>query len=994
MRGNTVTIEMPLKRGKVAKTIPLYQYDYGQKLLFTGIELPAYYEVHFSNEMHGEATTKIGTSEGVDIPDVYLSTGEPVYLWLYLHSEVTDGETEFQGSIPVIKRASISDQTPTPEEATVIAEAIVALNEAAEALDGAVESAEAAQEGAEAAEDGAEEQALKAEGYAVGKQDGADVDSSSPYYHNNAKYYNDQAGSSATAASGSATAASGSATSAEAWATGGSGGTSSATNNAKYYSEQAASSASTANSAKSDAVSAKNTAATWATGGTTGTPSSTNNAKYYSEQASSSAEDAASSESAAEASSLEAEGYAVGKQNGEDVSSGTYYHNNAKYYAGEAGTSATNAGTSETNASGYATTAGQKAALAESWATGGTSGTPSATNNSKYYSEQAASSANAADGSADDAGASALVAEGFAVGQQDGVDVGSSSPYYENNAKYYSEVAEAATSTKADLIEDTLSTPAAIQSFPDGANGLPMEIECEIAPKQDLHGYDNPWPAGGGKNLFPMILSEIKANNTFGTWNGNTYTYNGCSFTIQTDNDGNVTGVALSGTSTGTINFFFAQNVAIKSGQYIMSKGSGAMADDGNTNLYIYDFTGLSVIAKIQLNISGSTSSTSTANVASDLDNTSFYINVNKVGAVLSGTIKPQFESGSTATDFAPYSNICPISGFTGANVQRDGKNLLKNTGTTYTHKGVTFTVNADGSITMTGTNDNTSYSYLAISTTFNAENGVGYIMSGGVSSNIYMRDTNAAKSDEGSGASFTGDGTEHRIEIRVVKGYAITGSVTVYPMIRLSSVSDATFEPFNGTTYPITFPQAAGTVYGGTLTIHQDGSGELVVDHADVDLGTLTWARQPNKSVFRTNDEIVGMKPTTSTTVSQNIICDTYKTETWVHVLDLTGYDCCICEGWGGKSYIAINDTRYNDYTAEQFKSAMSGVHLVYELATPVTYQLTNQQVIALLKGANNVWCDTGNINAITYPADTKLYIDKKFVELQALILENISNS
>ena len=34
MRGNTVTIELPLKRGKVSKTIPLYQYDYGQNLVW------------------------------------------------------------------------------------------------------------------------------------------------------------------------------------------------------------------------------------------------------------------------------------------------------------------------------------------------------------------------------------------------------------------------------------------------------------------------------------------------------------------------------------------------------------------------------------------------------------------------------------------------------------------------------------------------------------------------------------------------------------------------------------------------------------------------------------------------------------------------------------------------------------------------------------------------------------------------------------------------
>lgn len=146
MRGNTISIELPLKRGKVSKTIPLYQYDYGQKLLITGAELPEYYEVHFSNEMHGEAVTSIGDSTGVLIPDALLATGENVYLWLYLHADSDDGETEFQGAIPVIKRAQVTDQTPTPAEQSVITQAIAALTAASAEATEAKEDAEAAQQ--------------------------------------------------------------------------------------------------------------------------------------------------------------------------------------------------------------------------------------------------------------------------------------------------------------------------------------------------------------------------------------------------------------------------------------------------------------------------------------------------------------------------------------------------------------------------------------------------------------------------------------------------------------------------------------------------------------------------------------------------------------------------------------------------------------------------------------------------------------------------------
>ena len=47
-----------------------------------------------------------------------------------------------------------------------------------------------------------------------------------------------------------------------------------------------------------------------------------------------------------------------------------------------------------------------------------------------------------------------------------------------------------------------------------------------------------------------------------------------------------------------------------------------------------------------------------------------------------------------------------------------------------------------------------------------------------------------------------------------------------------------------------------------------------------------------------------------------------------------------------------------------------------VYELATPIEYDLTPTQVTMLL-GTNNLWCDTGD-TSVEYCADTKKYIAK----------------
>ena len=107
---------------------PLYQYDYGQKVRIFGLDLPEYYEVHFSNYERGDATTILASSNEFDIPDNYLQNGRDVYVWIYLHAGKNDGETEYQITIPVIKRAKPTNEEPTPEQQDIITQTIATLN--------------------------------------------------------------------------------------------------------------------------------------------------------------------------------------------------------------------------------------------------------------------------------------------------------------------------------------------------------------------------------------------------------------------------------------------------------------------------------------------------------------------------------------------------------------------------------------------------------------------------------------------------------------------------------------------------------------------------------------------------------------------------------------------------------------------------------------------------------------------------------------------------
>ena len=129
----------------------------------------------------------------------------------------------------------------------------------------------------------------------------------------------------------------------------------------------------------------------------------------------------------------------------------------ASGYASSANNSAINAADSALNAITMATQANNYGLKAEGYAVGKQNGVDVGSdseyyqNNAKYYKEEAEDSADAADDFKDEANTASLKAEGMAVGKQNGVDVSSDSPYYHNNAKYYAEQAGQASGLSVSL---------------------------------------------------------------------------------------------------------------------------------------------------------------------------------------------------------------------------------------------------------------------------------------------------------------------------------------------------------------------------------------------------------------------------------------------------------------------------------------------------------------------------------------------------------------
>ena len=74
-------------------------------------------------------------------------------------------------------------------------------------------------------------------------------------------------------------------------------------------------------------------------------------------------------------------------------------------------------------------------------------------------------------------------------------------------------------------------------------------------------------------------------------------------------------------------------------------------------------------------------------------------------------------------------------------------------------------------------------------------------------------------------------------------------------------------------------------------------------------------------------------------------------------------------------------NVTAFKEWLATQYSNG-TPLTTVSFLATPLTYQLTPQQLTTLL-GTNHIWADTGDVT-LEYRADTKTYIDNAIAKSQ----------
>ena len=285
---------------------------------------------------------------------------------------------------------------------------------------------------------------------------------------------------------------------------------------------------------------------------------------------------------------------------------------------------------------------------------------------------------------------------------------------------------------------------------------------------------------------------------------------------------------------------------------------------------------------------------------------------------VITDTASGSIASFSDGADNLPLKslviNINPIQDLHGQDSPYPaggGKNLLPyaTIQSPLTKNGITFVRNQDGSIAVNGTS---TASFAQTFVEFSLQPGSYYFNCGNSFSMqqntyAYIRDTDNGITLASITIGNIGIDRAFSIDVQTnVRFYMVFGqtdlviSGTLYPMIRLASITDATYSPYENIcpisgwtqvnvnhsdadmTNPTTLTISLGqTVYGGKLDVV---SGELTIYRAMVDLATVRWSSYDNTNK-RWNTQIQAMKSTTSR--SDRLWSDRWRTSKQANVGD-----------------------------------------------------------------------------------------------------------
>lgn len=306
--------------------------------------------------------------------------------------------------------------------------------------------------------------------------------------------------------------------------------------------------------------------------------------------------------------------------------------------------------------------------------------------------------------------------------------------------------------------------------------------------------------------------------------------------------------------------------------------------------------------------------------------------------------------------------NIRPISGWTGLEGKRTGKNLLKLD---------------ESEMVSTGWNRRFPISLKAGTYIISCQNQFGASTKG---ASVDLTDENDATIIKALTSGYTfGDttfvGTAATIteeEAKKIKNirFALRAGGTTYNDIAQGNIqlelgsTASDYEPYQGSALSISWQSTAGTVYGGNIVVNEDGSGVLTAEYALWTKNTATMNNGNSYPGWRSAGikEIIGAE---KNQLFQN------------HMLNIG-------------SVFAVNTVSNYDIlylpkdvyskTEDEWKSLAVDVQVVAKLATPLVYSFTNLEQLTTLLGTNNIWADTGDVSVTYQSTDSGLPLGYSF--------------
>ena len=318
--------------------------------------------------------------------------------------------------------------------------------------------------------------------------------------------------------------------------------------------------------------------------------------------------------------------------------------------------------------------------------------------------------------------------------------------------------------------------------------------------------------------------------------------------------------------------------------------------------------------------------------------------------------------------------NVRPISGHTEVDLQRDGKNLFDASIADGTASGVKFTVDSktNPKVTLSGTWS--SIVFRRANDTLKLFPNKSYIISGlAASCALRIREYDSSNTllnttiVTGTTTLTINANTDHCDFYFVVYSLAVT---TIYPMIRKSTETDPTFEPYLGNLYQV---QIGSTVYGGYVDLV---SGVMVADRFYFSLNgtenfSISQAGTTNPRRFNLNITNAFSAPRIKVGIASLSSHfkeeDAKPTNPWgIFRLSISGANMLLVLPDANSVYATTTDVE--NYFATQYANG-TPAQFSYVMDTPFTIQLTPQQIEALV-GQNNLSTplDGQSIDSVEY--------------------------